>query len=165
MLSAEEKTEIDHEIAKTEYRHGASIDALMVVQKYRGYVSDDALKAIAAYLDMSPAELDSVATFYNLIYRRPVGKNVIRICDSVSCHIMGYDAIRQKISDELQIDLGQTTSDGLFTLLPAQCLGTCDRAPALMIGDDLHRDLDTKRVVEILKQYQHRSGHGTSTHA
>lgn len=123
----------------------------MVVQKHRGWVSDDALKAVASYLSMSPTELDGIATFYNLIYRKPVGKKVVRICDSVSCFIMGYDKIRHKIETELGIKLGQTTPDNEFTLLPTPCLGTCDKAPALMINDQLHRNLQESDVVQILR--------------
>lgn len=154
MLSPEEKKAIDKEIMKVPIRKGASLKALMVVQNNHGYVSDDYLKAIAEYLHMSAAELDGIATFYNLIYRKPVGHHVIRICDSVSCWIMGYDQLCKKICDHLEIKLGQTTKDNQFTLLPAQCLGTCDHAPALMIDEELYRDLDGQTALEIIKNYQ-----------
>lgn len=157
MLSKEEVHEIDKEIAKVPYRQSACLEALAVVQHQRGYVSDEAIQEVAAYLEMSPTELDGIATFYNLIYRKPVGKNVIRICDSVSCWIMGYDRIKAKIKAEIGADLGQTSPDNQFTLLPAQCLGTCDHAPAMMIGDDLHRDLNEERVVQILSTYKNRA--------
>jgi NADH-quinone oxidoreductase subunit E len=147
MLTAEEKHEIDHEITKFPIVRSACLEALMVVQKHRGHVSDEALRAVASYLNMSATELDGIATFYNLIYRKPVGKKVIRICDSVSCFIMGYDQIRARIENELGIKLGQTTSDGEFTLLPTPCLGTCDKAPALMINDELHRNLTPDNIV------------------
>ena len=153
-LSVEELKEIDQEIKKFPYKQSACLEALAVVQHHRGYVSDETLRAVAAYLEMSATELDGIATFYNLIYRKPIGKHVIRICDSVSCWIMGYNRIKEKIKEELKIDLGQTTSDNQFTMLPAQCLGTCDHAPALMIGNDLHRDLDDTKVVKILRSYQ-----------
>ncbi len=151
MLSAEEKSEIDHEITKFPVRRSACLEALAVVQRHRGWVSDDTLKAVADYVGMSATELDGIATFYNLIYRKPVGKKVVRICDSVSCFIMGYDKIRSKIEQELGIQLGQTTPDQEFTLLPTPCLGTCDHAPALMINDSLHRDLNEDNVAQILR--------------
>jgi NADH-quinone oxidoreductase subunit E len=135
MLSAEERTEIDLELAKYDYKQGASLEALAIVQHHRGYVSDENIKDIAHYLEMSPHELDSIATFYNLIFRKPVGKNVIRICDSISCWIRGYDALREKIKKEIGIDLGGTTSDNNFTMVSNPCLGCCDHAPALMIND------------------------------
>lgn len=151
MLSAEEMSEIDHEITKFPVRRSACLEALAVVQKHRGWVSDDSLKAVAEYIGMSSTELDGIATFYNLIYRKPVGKKVIRICDSVSCFIMGYGKIRAKIEQELGIKLGDTTPDQEFTLLPTPCLGTCDRAPALMINDSLFRDLNEDNVAQILR--------------
>jgi NADH-quinone oxidoreductase subunit E len=151
MLTKEELHEIDHEIAKYPVREAAGLDSLIIVQRHRGYVSDEMLLAIAAYLQMSPTELDSIATFYNLIYRKPVGKCVIRLCDSVSCYIRGYEAVRKAIKNELGIDFGQTTTDKKFTLLPTQCLGTCDHAPAMMVNDDLFRDLEPEKVADILK--------------
>lgn len=154
MLSPEEKAAIEKEIAKVPIRKGASLKALMVVQNNHGYISDDYLKAVAELLHMSPAELDGIATFYNLIYRKPVGRHVIRICDSVSCWIMGYEKLAQKIGEHLDIKLGQTTYDKQFTLLPAQCLGTCDHAPALMINDELYRDLDFTTALEIIDSYK-----------
>jgi len=108
---------------------------------------------VAGFLGMSPHEVDSVATFYNLIFRRPVGRHVIFVCDSVSCWIMGYETIYGALKNLLGIEFGQTTEDDRFTLLPIPCLGTCDRAPALMIDDDLHRDLDPGNLGRILERY------------
>lgn len=157
MLTDTEKHAIDHEIERAEYRRGACIDALQIVQRSRGYVSDESVKDIAEYLQMSAAEVDSIATFYNRIYRKPVGKNVVLLCDSISCYLTGYEKVKKSIENHLQIKPGQTTQDGVFTLIPTQCLGTCDHAPAIMVGDDLHRDLDEKNVVEVLEQYRKKS--------
>ena len=142
MLSAAELKEIEHELAHYEQPSAATIEALKIVQKHRGWVSDEAVKAIAEKLQTSAADVDSVATFYNLIFRRPVGRHVIFVCDSVSCHIMGGDGLRQKLEAKLGIKPGQTTADNRFTLLPIVCLGTCDRAPAMLVDQDLHRDLE-----------------------
>ena len=103
---------------------------------------------------MTPDELDSVATFYNLIFRKPVGKHVILLCDSVTCWIMGCDRLRQHLTARLGVQPGETSADGRFTLLPIVCLGTCDHAPALMIDDDLHRDVDTEGLDRILEHYR-----------
>lgn len=151
MLSDVEKEGIDHEIAKVPHKRHACLDALLLVQKHRGYISDDTLIAVAEYLDMSSTELDGIATFYNLIYRKPVGRNVIRLCDSISCHIMDYQGVKQAMSDELNIDFGETSKDGAFTLLPAQCLGVCNQAPVMMINDDVYADLSKEKAVAILK--------------
>ena len=154
MLSPEEIAEIEHELPMFPVRSAASIEALRIVQRHRGWVSDEAIRDIAAFLRMSPDALDSVATFYNLIYRRPVGRHVIHVCDSVSCWIMGYEALKDALVRKLGIDYGQTTADGRFTLLPIPCLGTCDRAPAMFVGEDLYRDLKPEDLDTILAKYE-----------
>ncbi len=157
MLTAEEVKEIEHELAHYERPSAATIEALKIVQKHRGWVSDDAVKAIAEKLQTSAADVDSVATFYNLIFRKPVGRHVIFVCDSVSCYVMGYDGLRAKLEKKLGIKYGQTTPDNRFTLLPIVCLGTCDRAPAMMIDKDLHRGLENlseESLVELLAGYK-----------
>ena len=116
MLTVEEKIEIDKELAKYTDKKAACLEALCLVQHFRGWISDDCLKDIAQYLSMSPAELDSIATFYNLIFRKPVGKNVIRMCDSVSCWITGYEDLVKEIEKKYGIKFGETTPDNQFTL-------------------------------------------------
>ncbi len=153
MLSDEERREIEAELRHYDDPRAASIDALKVVQHHRGWVSDQALKDVGEFLRMTTAELDAVATFYNLIFRKPVGRHVILVCDSVSCWIMGYESMRDYMSSRLGITLGETTSDGKFTLLPIVCLGACDRAPAMMVDGDLHGDLTPEKIDAILEQY------------
>lgn len=152
-LTPEEMAEIDHEIALVPMRRAAAIEALKIVQHHRGWISDESLQAVAGYLEISPEELDSVATFYNLVFRRPVGRNIILLCDSISCYVMGYEKIREQIRERLGIGFGQTTPDGRFTLLPNACLGTCDHAPALMINNELFRDVKEEDLEEILDRY------------
>jgi len=154
MLTAEEIKEIDKAISVVPYKKAASVEALKVVQGHRRYVSDESLKDVASYLDMSAEELDSVATFYNLIFRKPVGRHIILLCDSISCWVMGYEKIKEQLSAKLKIGYGETTTDGRFTLLPNPCLGTCDCAPALMIDKDLYRNLTIEQLDEILKKYE-----------
>lgn len=153
MLTEEERHEINRELQHYEQKQAACIEAMKIVQRHRGWVSDESIQDIARLLEMTPDELDSVATFYNLIFRRPVGKHVILICDSVSCWIMGYGDLRQHLTERLGINLGETTSDGRFTMLPIVCLGTCDHAPALMIDNDLYQDLDPQKIDQILEKY------------
>jgi NADH-quinone oxidoreductase subunit E len=153
MLSAEEIKEIDAEAAWYPKREAVCIDALRIVQRHRGWISDESLRDIAGHLGMSTADVDGIATFYNLIYRKPVGRHVIMICDSVSCWIMGYDRMRKHIEQRLAIQPGKTTADGRFTLLPIVCLGCCDRAPAMMVDGDLHGDLDPQKIDSALENY------------
>jgi NADH-quinone oxidoreductase subunit E len=137
-----------------EEKRGAAVEALKMVQRSHGWVSDEDLREVAKVLDMSPDELDGVATFYNLIFRRPVGRHVVLICDSVSCWIMGYEALRDHLQAQLGVKLGETTADGRFTVLPIVCLGTCDHAPAIMVDEDLHHDLDASDLDEVLARYR-----------
>lgn len=151
-LSNDEIAEIEKEITHLNDRKSAAIDALKIVQKHRRWVSDASLQEVANLLGMSYAELDSIATFYNLIFRKPVGEKVILFCDSVSCWIMGGDKVREKVKDKLQIGLGETTADGKYTLLPMTCLGDCDHAPAMIVGEDLHHDLTNESIDEIFDE-------------
>jgi NADH-quinone oxidoreductase subunit E len=154
MLTAEEITEIEAEAEHYPKREAVCIDALKIVQRRRGWVSDESLRDIATHLGMSPTDLDSVATFYNLIFRRPVGRHVIMVCDSVSCWIMGHDRIKKHLNERLGIDFGATTPDDRFTLLPIVCLGCCDHAPAMMVDGDLHSDLDPQNIDSQLEKYK-----------
>ncbi len=153
MLTSEERAEIEAEFAHYPTRQAVCIDAMKIVQKRRGWISDEALRDIGELLGMSTADLDGVATFYNLLFRRPVGRHVIYLCDSVSCWIMGSDRQCSHLSERLKIAPGETTTDGRFTLLPIVCLGACDRAPVMMIDDDTHFDLTLERIDQVLERY------------
>jgi NADH-quinone oxidoreductase subunit E len=153
MLTAEERQEIEAELAHYPTKQAVCIDAMRIVQKRRGWVSDESLRDLAELLAMSFEDLDGVATFYNLIFRSPVGRHVIMVCDSVSCWIMGYERLRQQLTSRLGIEMGETTVDDRFTLLPIVCLGTCDHAPAMTIDGDLHRDVDVAAIDKILEPY------------
>jgi len=153
MLTTEEIHEIEKAIHLVPVKKAACVEALKIVQHHRRWISDESLKDVATYMEMSPEELDSVATFYNLIFRRPVGRHVILLCDSISCWVMGYESILAKLTQSLSIKYGETSADGRFTLLPNPCLGTCDCAPALMIDNDLYRNITVDQLDEILNRY------------
>ena len=153
-LSPEETAEIEAECAHLPNRESAAIDAMMIVQRQRGWVSDASLAAIAHLLGMSVAALDSIATFYNLIFRQPVGRHVVMVCDSVSCYVMGADKLRKQVEEHLGVGLGETTADDRFTLLPIVCLGACDRAPTMMVDEDLIGDVTAERLAETFDRYE-----------
>lgn len=148
-LSDGELAAINAELAHVPYKSGAAIDALKIVQQHRGWVSDESLRAIAQHLEMSADELDGIATFYNLIFRQPVGEKVILLCNSVSCWIKGCDKLQRQITDTLGIAQGETSSDNQYTFLPVTCLGACDKAPVMMVGDDLHEDITEHTLREV----------------
>ena len=120
----------------------AAVDALYIVQQRHGWIDDARLEAVAGVLDLSPAYLDSLATFYPLLHRKPVGRKVIRYCDSVSCWLMGSDRLAASLRERLGIGEGETTSDGAYTLLPHPCLGACHQAPVAMVDERLLTGLD-----------------------
>lgn len=154
MLSPDERREIEAELANYEFREAAGIEALKVVQRHRGWVTDEALADLEPVLGLSAAELDAVATFYDKIYRKPVGRHVIFVCSSISCWVMGYENVRDYLLDRLGILLGQTTADNRFTVLPTACLGACDLAPVMLVDDDLHCNLTPPEVDAILARYE-----------
>jgi NADH-quinone oxidoreductase subunit E len=154
MLTAEEIREIETEAEHYPKREAVCIDALKIVQRHRGWVSDESVRDIAEHLGMSATDVDSIATFYNLIFRKPVGRHVVMVCDSVSCWIMGYERIRAHLRERLGIEHGQTTSDDRFTMLPIVCLGCCDHAPAMMVDSDLHSDLNPQKIDSALEKYK-----------
>jgi len=153
MLTEQERDEIEQELTHFDHREAGAVEALKVVQQHHGWVSDEHLADVAAVLGISPDDLDGVATFYNLIFRRPVGRHVILICDSVSCWIMGYETMRDHLSGRLGVPLGGTTPDDRFTLLPIVCLGDCDHAPAMMVDGRLYGNLTPGRIDDILAGY------------
>src|SRR3984893_5971603 len=153
MLTVEERREIEEKLPQYPTRQAICIDAMLIVQRHHGWVSDESMHDLSELLGLSVADLDGVATFYNLIRRKPVGRHVALICDSVSCWIMGGERVQEQLCGRLGTPLGGTTADGLFTLLPIVCLGACDPAPAMMIDGKLYEDLDERRIEEVLKHY------------
>jgi NADH-quinone oxidoreductase subunit E len=137
----------------------AALDSLRSVQKRRGWISDESLRDVAGFLGVPEASLESVATFYNRLYRTPVGKHVILLCDSVSCWMMGLEPVRDRLLDRLGLpSMPGTSADGMFTLLAATCLGACDHAPAMMVDDELYGDLTPEKVEEILDKIKKDEG-------
>jgi NADH-quinone oxidoreductase subunit E len=154
MLTAEEKHEIEKAISMVPVRKAAGIEALKIVQEHRRWISDESLRDVADYMNMTMEELDSIATFYNLLFRKPVGRHIILVCDSISCWVMGYEGIVAELSTRLQIKFGETTFDGRSTMLPNCCLGCCDCAPAFMIDNDLYRNVTAGELDGILAKYK-----------
>jgi NADH-quinone oxidoreductase subunit E len=153
VLTDEERTEIEEEMGRYTHSRAACVEALKVIQRHRGWVADEQIADLAPMLGMTRDELDGVATFYSFIFRRPVGRHIISVCDSLSCWLMGYEDVLQALLERLGISFGGTTEDGRFTLLPVSCLGQCDRAPAVMIDGDVHGGLTADKIGPILDGY------------
>lgn len=153
-LSEELRAAIEEEKHHYEDPRAASIEALKMVQNEHGWVPDGAIYAVAEVLGIPASDVEGVATFYSQIFRQPVGRHIIRVCDSMVCYIGGHEKLIDSIGEKLGIAIGETTGDGRFTLLPVCCLGNCDKAPAIMIDDDTHGNLDSDSMLQLLEQYQ-----------
>lgn len=153
-LSDVEKCEIDKLLNDTPYVSGASIDALKVVQSYRGWISDASLQALADYMQLTTADLDAVATFYNLIFRQPVGEIVLHPCNGISCDLMGGKKLRKCLKNHLNIQNGQTTADNQFSLIPLPCLGACDKAPVMIANKQIFELMSEDTLSQVLIKLQ-----------
>ena len=146
MLPAELKDKIESQIAAFDHKREVAIDVMTALQEHYGYLSDEAVEEAAALLDMTPLEVDELATFYTFLYREPVGKYVIHVCDSLICWMEGEENLVAHICRRLGIEMGGTTDDGLFTLLPVCCIGYCDRAPAVLVNRKVHGPLTIEKL-------------------
>ncbi|MGA7827903.1 MAG: NADH-quinone oxidoreductase subunit NuoE [Geobacteraceae bacterium] len=146
------KNELRARVAEAVTSREAAVDVMKELQRHCGWLTDEAVQVAAEVLDLSPLQVEELATFYELIYRRPVGKRVIHVCDSISCWSCGCDDIFQYLQENLAVEPGGTTADGFFTLVPCACLGNCGEGPTMMIGDTLYGRLTKERVNEILQK-------------
>ena len=153
ILTVAEITAIHEFMHHYPHARAASLDALKIVQKRNGWIDDAQVNAIANLLDIPVTDIDGVATFFNRIYRQPVGRHVILICDSVACYLTGYEALSTAFRAELGIEYGQTTTDGRFTILPICCLGNCDKGPAVLIDEDTYGPVQPEEVAQLLELY------------
>ena len=150
MLPTELKNELQGRIASAITSREAAVDVMKALQAHYGWLTDEAVAEAAELLGLSPLQVEELATFYEMIYRRPVGRQVIHVCDSISCWVMGGESLLGHIAGLLGIKAGETTPDGEYTLLPCCCLGNCGQAPSLMIGDTIHGGVTLENASEIL---------------
>ena len=150
LFSEEELAEFTQHAGQLEHPHEMIIDVLRAIQKNHGWVPDEGIELTATILGLMPIEVEELATFYDKIFRRPVGRYPIHICDSICCWSRGGEEIAEYLQKSLGIEMGQTTADGLFTLLPSCCLGGCGRAPAVMVGQRVYGFLTVDRVDELI---------------
>ena len=151
MIPESMRQELHDRIAAAVTPREAAVDVLKTLQAHYGWLTDEAVEEAAELLGLSPLQVDELATFYEMLYRRPVGKRVIHVCDSISCWAMGGESLMAHMAKRLGIRPGETTEDGIFTLLPCCCLGNCGDGPTMMIGDTLYGRLTLPAVDEILQ--------------
>lgn len=152
LLPQEQIDSFKAKAAEIAHPHELIIDLLRAIQSHHGWVPDEGVLLTAATLRVLPIEVEEVATFYDKIFRRAVGRRVIHVCDSICCWANGAEMITGHLQKTLGIGLGETTADGAFTLLPSCCLGACGEAPAMMIGLTTHGSLTPDMIDEILQK-------------
>jgi NADH-quinone oxidoreductase subunit E/NADP-reducing hydrogenase subunit HndA len=153
----ERLTQLKAYIAETQQNEHADsflIAVLHRAQELYGYLPVDVMDAIAEEMGIPTAHIWGVATFYHYFNLTPPGQHVISICLGTACYVRGAGQILQTLKDELQIDVGEVTPDGLFSLQPARCLGACGLAPVVMIDDKIHGELTPKKMVQLINQYR-----------
>jgi NADH-quinone oxidoreductase subunit E len=146
------KKSLEEKIAHADHPREMVVDVMLALQEHYGYLNDEAVEEVACLLGMSPLEVEELATFYTFIYREPVGKFVIHVCDSLICWMDGYESIKNYLCKKLDISVGGTSADGLFTLLPVCCVGYCDLSPAMLINRKVYGHLTPQKIDEILQK-------------
>ena len=151
MVPEELQADLRKKIVEAEHPREMAVDVMVALQNYYGYLSDEALEEGAVLLGMTPLEMEELATFYDFIYRQPVGRYVLHVCDGIVCWVNGYEGIRDYLCAKLGIRVGETTPDGMFTLLPTACLGYCDLSPAMLVNRRPYGPLTLEKVDSILE--------------
>ena len=153
-LTPERRARLDEILTKypPDRKRSAVLAALYLVQEQQGYLTGNGMRHIAPLLDLTPAEVEDVATYYVMFYREPVGKYVLQVCRTLSCALNGAERVTEALSAKLGIGVGETDPSGMFTLLEFECLGACDRAPVLMVNNELWHEClkpeDAGRLVD-----------------
>ena len=153
MLTEDSKTKIDALLKKYPTKKAALIPALWVMQaENNGWLPREAMKDVAEYLELAPADVEGVATFYTMFNKAPIGKYHLEICHNIACMFVGADQLIDHIGERLGIDKGDTTPDRKFTLSGAECLGACANAPCMMVGDTYYEDLTPEKADAIINE-------------
>ena len=146
------KNELQHRIAHAVTPREASVDVMKELQRHYGWLTDEAVVEAADLLGLSPLQVEELATFYEMIYRLPVGKTVVHVCDSISCWAMGGETLLRHLEQLVKTSVGGTTDDGSLTLLPCSCLGNCGDGPAMMIGEQLYGRVTLESARSVLRR-------------
>ena len=137
-LTPERRAKLDELLTRypPDQKRSAVLAALYLVQEQQGYLTANGMRHIAPILDLTPAEVEDVATYYVMFFKEPVGRYVLQVCRTLSCALRGAERVTEVLSETLGIDVGQTDKSGMFTLLEFECLGACDRAPIVMVNNE-----------------------------
>jgi NADH-quinone oxidoreductase subunit E len=154
MIPTHLQQELEERVAQAITPREAAVDVMKGLQRHYGWLTDEAVAEAARLLGLSPLQVEELATFYEMIYRRPVGRVVVHVCDSISCWAMGGETLLRHLEQCLGIAAGATTADNAVTLLPCCCLGNCGNGPALMIGDRLFGPVSPEQAAAIIADHR-----------
>jgi NADH-quinone oxidoreductase E subunit len=169
-FTAERRAKLDDMLTKypPDQKRSAVLAALYLVQEQEGYLTANGMRHVAGILDMTPAEVEDVATYYVMFFRQPVGKYVLQVCRTLSCALNGAERVTEALSDTLGIKVGETDPSGTFTLLEFECLGACDRAPIVMVNNEhWHervRPEDVRKLIDDIRSTGERAFTGCFLH-
>lgn len=150
MLSSEGVEFVKKELQRYESKLSAIIPALYRVQKEKGWVSPESIDYLAHLMDIPPAQVNEVATFYTMFNKEPIGKHHIQVCTNITCSMKKGRELTDYICSKLNVKVGETTADKKFTVSRVECLGSCDTAPVLQVGFDFHENMSEKKADELL---------------
>lgn len=156
-LTPEREREVDELVTRYPTKRAALIPTLWVCQRQHGWLPPEAMAWVAERLELSTAQVKGVVTFYTMFFQEPVGENVIWVCRTLSCDLRGAKLVQEHLEQKLGCHAGETSKDGKFTLLKAECLAACGQAPMVQINDDYFENLDLKQVDAILEKYAKES--------
>ena len=144
------KASLEQRVADAVTSREAAVDVMKELQRHYGWLTDEALEEASQLLSLSPLQVEELATFYEMIYRRPVGRHIVHVCDSISCWASGGETVLESLVRILKIEPGSTTADGAITLLPCSCLGNCGEAPCMMVDEKQYGRMTPESCAQIV---------------
>jgi len=152
MFTKKGRLEAEEILKRYPVKRAALLPVLWLVQDQEGYVSDDAVKFVAEFLEITPADVWGVVTFYTMFGRKQIGRHHIQVCTNLCCRLKGADWLLEYLRKKLGVNAGETTPDGKFHLSTVECLGSCGTAPMMQIDNDYHENLDAAKVDRIIER-------------
>ncbi|PWT90504.1 MAG: NADH-quinone oxidoreductase subunit NuoE [Acidobacteria bacterium] len=156
MFTKSVEKEFQELLQKYPSKRSAILPALYIVQREMGYLTDEGIQYVANLIGLSPARVAETATFYTMLFMKPVGKNVIWVCENLSCTLCGAEEIIEHLEKKFAIKAGETTPDGQFTLLKQECLASCDTAPVMQVNDDYEENLTLEKVDQVIEKLKNK---------
>lgn len=157
VISPQEQSDMERILARFDNPASAILPLFHYIQEAQGYLSEDSLTFVAEFIGVPHVRAFEVATYYTMLFTEPPGKHLIQVCRNLSCHVNGSVEVLEALKSELGIQVGEKTSDGLFSLVEVECIGACDVAPAVMVDGDLHGKVSPESISRILNSYREKA--------